>query len=101
MTVAGICTKLVLDTLKAAGREFITIDTKQLKQFAGNVLQLKAKRGRGILAISTAACLALRPDQRDAIQKYVDIVESPLPVFESIGGGSARCMMADVHLPRR
>ena len=41
------------------------------------------------------------PDQRDAIQKFTQIVESRLPVFEGIGRGSARCMMADVHLPRR
>ena len=93
--------KSVIDSLKATGREIIPIDIKQLKQFAGNVLQLQAKNGSGILAISTSACLALRPDQRNAIQRHVEIVESPLPVFESIGGGSARCMMADVHLPRR
>jgi hypothetical protein len=92
---------LVLGTLKSSGRDLITIDTKQLSQFAANVLQLQAENGRGILAISTAACLGLRPDQRSAIQRHVDIVESPLPIFESIGGGSARCMMADVHLPRQ
>ena len=91
--------KLVLEGLKATGREVITIDRKQLLHFAGNVLQLQAKAG-SVLAISTAACLALRPEQRQAIEKYARIVESPLPLFESIGGGSARCMMADVHLPQ-
>ena len=92
--------KLVLEGLKSDGREIITIDQKQLVQFAGNVLQLQTKPAGSVLAISTAACLALRPDQRQAIEKYTRIVESPLPLFESIGGGSARCMMADVHLPR-
>jgi hypothetical protein len=86
--------------LRAAGREVITIDQKQLQQFAGNVLQLQTKPSGTALAISTAACLALRPEQRQAIEKHARIVESPLLLFESIGGGSARCMMADVHLPR-
>ena len=90
----------VLDGLRTSGRELITIDPKQLLQFAGNVLQLQTKPSGSALAISTAACLALRSDQRQAIEKHARIVESPLPLFESIGGGSARCMMADVHLPR-
>ncbi len=93
--------KRVFDSLKSSGREIVIIDLNQLEHFAGNVLQLQTQQGAGVLAISTAACLALRKDQRDAIEKYAQIVESPLPVFEGIGGGSARCMMADVHLPRR
>jgi len=87
--------------LEYANRQIIPIDFKQLDHFAGNVLQLSTKDGRSALVISTAACLALRPEQREAIQKFSKIVESPLPLFESIGGGSARCMMADVHLPRQ
>lgn len=92
--------KRVLESLKSTGRDVITIDLKQLEHYAGNVLQLQTKDGRSVLVISTSACLALRPDQRDAIQKFAQIVESPLPLFEGIGRGSARCMMADVHLPR-
>jgi len=93
--------KRVLDSLKSTGREIIPIDLKQLEQFAGNVLQIQTKHDRSVLVISTSACLAMRPDQREAIQRFAQIVESPLPVFEGIGRGSARCMMADVHLPRR
>src|SRR5436190_3262622 len=92
--------KVVLEGLRVSGREVITIDQKQLQQFAGNVLELQTKPAGSALAISTAACLALGADQRQAIEKHARIVESPLPLFESIGGGSARCMMADVHLPR-
>jgi len=65
------------------------------------VLQVQTKEGRSVFVISTAACLALQREQRDAIQRLTEIVESPLPVFEGIGRGSARGMMADVHLPRR
>jgi len=93
--------KRVLDRLKSSGREVILIDRKQVERFTGNVLQLQTKDGGKVLAISTTACLSLRPDQRDAIQKFAHLVESPLPVFEGIGRGSARCMMADVHLPRQ
>src|SRR5262249_6385165 len=93
--------KRVLDTLKSTGREIIMIDLKQLERFAGNVLQLRANADESALVISTSACLALRSEQRDAIQKFTRIVESPLPLFEGIGRGSARCMMADVHLPRK
>jgi len=92
--------KRVLDSLRATGREIISIDRKQIEQFTGNVLQLQTKSGGSVLAISTAACLSLRPEQRDAIQKFAPLVESPLPVFEGIGRGSARGMMADVHLPQ-
>jgi hypothetical protein len=91
----------VFKSLEYGNREIIPIDFKQLDHFAGNVLQMSTKDGRSALVISTAACLALRPEQREAIQKFSKIVESPLPLFESIGGGSARCMMADVHLPRQ
>jgi len=93
--------KRVVDSIKSTGREIISIDLKQLERFAGNVLQLRTKNDRTVLVISTTACLALRPEQRDAIQKFTQIVESPLPLFEGIGRGSARSMMADVHLPRR
>ena len=93
--------KRVLDSLKSSGRDVITIDAKQLERFAGNALQIQTREGRNVLVISTSACLALRGEQRDAIQKFTQILESPLPVFEGIGRGSARGMMADVHLPRR
>jgi hypothetical protein len=93
--------KRVLDGLKATGREIISIDRQQVEQFTGNVLQLQTQNGGSALAISTAACLSLRSDQRDAIKRFTQVVESPLPVFEGIGHGSARCMMADVHLPRK
>jgi hypothetical protein len=93
--------KHVLESLKSSGREIVSIDRKQVEQFTGNVLQLQTRDAKKVLAISTAACLSLRSDQRDAIQKFAQLVESPLPVFEGIGRGSARCMMADVHLPRQ
>ena len=91
--------KLVLDSLRMTRREIVTIDRQQLAHFAGNVLQVPAQNGTTVLAMSTQALLAFRPDQRSAIQQYAHIVEAPLPLIEGIEGGSARCMMAGVHLP--
>jgi hypothetical protein len=92
--------KLVVESLQATGREIINIDYNQLEHFAGNILQLQAKDGGSVIAMSTQACLAFRADQRAVIEKYGRIVESPLPLIEGIEGGSARCMLAEVHLPR-
>jgi len=92
--------KLVVESLEATRREIINIDYNQLEHFAGNVLQLQTKDGGSAIAMSTQACLAFRPDQRAVIEKYGRIVESPLPLIEGIEGGSARCMLAGVHLPR-
>jgi hypothetical protein len=93
--------KRLVDSLKSSGRSILPIDSAQQERFAGNVLQLRTKDGASVLVTSTAACLALRPEQREAIQQFTKILESPLPLFEGIGRGSARSMMADVHLPRR
>ena len=90
--------RLVTESLEAAGREIVTIDLEQLGHFAGNVLQLRARTG-SVVSMSTAACLAFTPWQRTLIGKYGRIVESPLPLIEGIEGGSARCMLAGVHLP--
>ena len=91
--------RLVMDTLEASGREIVEIDFGQLDHFAGNVLQVRTKGNDSVIAMSTEACLAFRPDQRETIEKYAKIVESPIPLIEGIEGGSARCMLAGVHLP--
>ena len=69
--------KIVLEGLRASGKEVITIDQKQLLQFAGNVLQLQTKPSGSALAISTAACLALRPDR--ALGPLAALCAGPAP----------------------
>jgi hypothetical protein len=91
--------RLVLESLAASRREIIEIDFTQLEHFAGNVLHVRA-RGGSVIAMSTAACLAFTPAQRNVIEKYAKIVESPIPLIEGIEGGSARCMLAGIHLTR-
>jgi hypothetical protein len=91
--------RLVVESLEASHREIVAINYAQLRHFCANILQIKAGSGT-VIAMSTEACLAFDSAQRKIIEKYGRIVESPIPMIESVEGGSARCMLADVHLPR-
>lgn len=91
---------LVMQRLQASGREVLLIDFPQLDRFAGNILQLRSRAGGTVVAMSNAAFLAFTPRQRSVMQKYGTIVESPIPIIEATEGGSARCMLAGIHLPK-
>jgi hypothetical protein len=93
--------QLVSGSLQAADREIIFIDRRQMRHFGGNMLQLQTRDGRSVVATSTQAVLAFRPEQRQTIEKYASIVESPVPLLEGIEGGSVRSMMAGIHLPKK
>lgn len=85
--------------LKDDGKELIAISEAQMHQFAGNMLQVKNIKGRPITVMSQAAYQSLKPEQITALEKYGDLLYAPLTTIESCGGGSARCMMAEVFLP--
>ncbi len=87
-------------SLKASGRKIIEITEAQVAQFAGNALEVLSKSGERLCVMSTRAFNALRIDQKDAISKHARIVHTPLDTIETYGGGSARCMMAEVFLPQ-
>jgi hypothetical protein len=91
--------KLVLESLQMSGREIVTIGFDQLDRFAGNVLHVQSGEG-SVLVMSTQACLAFTRSQRRTLEKYARIMETPIPLIEAVEGGSARCMLAGVHLPR-
>lgn len=91
----------VLHTLKESGKEIVEISVEQLKRFAGNMLQLKNKRSEGVLVMSTQAYRSLMPEQLRILEKYNHMFYSDLYTIESNGGGSARCMIAEVHLPEK
>ncbi|NNE02888.1 MAG: amidinotransferase [Eudoraea sp.] len=93
--------KNVLSHLKQDGKEIIAISEEQVHQFAGNMLQVIGAEGKKYLVMSTAAFNSLTSDQLKRIQFYCDIIHSPLDTIETCGGGSARCMMAEVFLPRQ
>lgn len=81
------------------GKEIIEISLQQMESFAGNMLELKGSEGEAVLAMSDQARCSLRADQVQALKKHATIVSSPLHTIESNGGGSARCMIAEIHLP--
>ena len=91
--------KNVIQNLKADGKEIITITEAQMHHFAGNMLQVKGANDKTYMVMSTAAFKSLSTEQITAINKHSEILHSDLATIETCGGGSARCMMAEVFLP--
>lgn len=89
----------VIQNLQLGDREVIALTLEQIKQFAGNALELATTQGN-ILAISQTAFESLKPEQIDRIEKYVKIVPLDVSTIE-LAGGSIRCMLAGIHLPRK
>ncbi|WP_242202477.1 citrulline utilization hydrolase CtlX [Aestuariivivens insulae] len=92
--------KNVIKHLKEDGKEIIDITEAQVNNFAGNMLQVKAKTGTRYLVMSQAAYNALTKSQIQKLQGHTHILSSSLDTIEACGGGSARCMMAEVFLPK-
>ena len=90
--------KLVEKTILRSGKEMIGISINQMNQFAGNMLQLENDHKEKILVMSSAARNALLPAQIEKLTKYNRILHSSLREIETNGGGSARCMIAEIHL---
>ena len=93
--------KNVIHHLKESGKEIIEISEKQMHQFAGNMLQVKGKDNQRFLVMSQSAYDSLNTNQIQKIKKHCEIISSSLETIETCGGGSARCMMAEVFLPKR
>ncbi|PWW30067.1 citrulline utilization hydrolase CtlX [Chryseobacterium sp. AG844] len=91
----------VLEVIKGSGKEIIEISEEQMQQFAGNMLQVQNKEGKKFLVMSQTAYHSLTPEQVAAIEKYCEIIYSDLNTIEVNGGGSARCMLAEVFLPKK
>ncbi len=92
--------KLVSDSLLDDGKVIIKIDEQQMHQFAGNMLEVESNSGKAYLVMSSTAYNSLTQEQIIQIEKHLDILHSPIPTIETLGGGSARCMMAEVFNPR-
>lgn len=91
----------VIYALENSAKEIIYISENQKSHFAGNMLQVNNKEGKTFLVMSSAAYQALNDEQITAIEKYCPIIHSSLDTIEALGGGSARCMMAEVFLPKK
>jgi len=79
-------------------KEIVVISWKQMNQFAGNMLLLHNQKGEKILVMSSRAYKSLRPAQVKQIKKHCKILHSDIKTIEDLGGGSVRCMMAEVFL---
>ncbi|EIW91245.1 amidinotransferase [Capnocytophaga sp. oral taxon 412 str. F0487] len=91
--------KNLLHHLKEDKKEIISITPEQMCQYAGNMLQVQGKDST-YLVMSDAAYNALTPQQIQTIEKYTQMLHSNLETIETCGGGSARCMLAEVFNPR-
>lgn len=92
--------KVVVESLKASGKEIIAISEEQMHQFAGNMLQVGGMGEAKFLVMSQTAYNSLTPEQIQTIEKYNPIIAVDIHTIETLGGGSARCMMAEVFLPK-
>ncbi len=92
--------KTVAESLQQTGKEIIAISFDQMNAFAGNMLQVEGKDGKAYLVMSEQARNSLSDEQVAQIEKYTNILSSPIPTIETYGGGSVRCMMAEVFPPK-
>ncbi len=92
--------KMVLDSLKGDEKEVVLITEDQVNNFAGNMLEVKGANDRRYLVMSTSAHKSLTKKQVAQLEEHVTILSSSLDTIEACGGGSARCMMAEIFLPR-
>lgn len=91
---------MIVEKLKETGKEIVTISYAQMNSFAGNMLEVKNKLGEPFLIMSSAAYYALDMRQTEQITQHTAILHSPLETIEKYGGGSARCMIAEIFLPQ-
>ena len=105
---AVLCTEAVapgaraalIAEIEASGRPLIAVDFGQMGRFACNLIELKNRDGDPVIALSSTALEAFRPDQVRMLESFGELVAVPIPTIEAVGGGSVRCMIADIHLPR-
>lgn len=90
----------VLERLQRGGRRVIEIGIAQMQAFAGNILQLNSASAEPVIVMSATARQAFTPEQRAFLEQSGKLVPAPLPIVETVGGGSARCMLAEVFLPK-
>jgi hypothetical protein len=91
----------VLSILEQTGHETILISAAQMHAFAGNALELESRAGGKVIALSQSAWESLDAPQRATLERQGRIVAGAIPTIERCGGGSVRCMIAEIHLPRR
>jgi hypothetical protein len=89
----------VIDQLRSSGHEIVDITFAQMNAFAGNMLELRSNDGQNLLVLSQTAFESLTATQKNELTKYCEFVPVDIPTIETVGGGSARCMIAEIFLP--
>uniref|UniRef100_UPI0040498B33 citrulline utilization hydrolase CtlX n=1 Tax=Flavobacterium sp. TaxID=239 RepID=UPI0040498B33 len=92
--------KMVLETLKKSGKEIVLLTENQINNFAGNMLQVLGANNQEYLVMSQAAYDSLTLKQIETLEKHNPIITANLETIETCGGGSARCMMTEIFLPK-
>jgi len=91
----------LIRSFSQTGKELVEITLDQMNHFAGNMLQVKSGSEEALLVMSEQAYLSLTKAQITALEKYSRLIYAPLYTIEKNGGGSARCMLAEIHLEKR
>lgn len=108
--LAGICLNSipnvlerqdVMQRLQQTGHQLVKFSQEQLNRFCGNMLEVVNRQGKSFIVMSEAALSTLTPVQKQQIELKAGIISAPLSTIESIGGGSARCMIAEVVLEKK
>lgn len=91
----------LVEHIEASGRTIVELSFAQLRRFGCNLIELRDRRGEPLIALSAKAKSNLRPEQARALEDLGgELVDADIPTIEAVGGGSVRCMIAEVHLPR-
>ena len=91
--------KLLLKASLGKHHHIVEITDAQVQSFAGNMLALQNQNGEELMVMSASALKSLTDEQKKTIEQYCRIVAAPIPTIEDVGGGSARCMIAEIFLP--
>lgn len=93
--------EVLVDEIETTGRTLIEVAYDQMRGFGCNVIELKGRGGGPVIALSCAARRSFTPEQLKLLESFGEFAEADIPTIEQVGGGSLRCMIADVHLPHR
>lgn len=89
----------VVSKLEKLGLEMIRITKSQMKNFCGNILELSSSDGKSKIVMSQTAFDSFSKEQKKSLRKYGDLIPVKIPTIERVGGGSARCMLAEIFCP--
>lgn len=91
----------VINSLKSSGKEIIDISFDQMKSFCGNMIELEIQEKKNILAMSQSAYNSLSISQKSTLESYCELFPIKIDTIERIGGGSVRCMILEIFLPKK